>query len=610
MCGIVGFFDPLLSKETGLSLVNQMLQTTVHRGPDATESIFHEGYCLGHNRLSIIDLSENANQPFEKNNYTLVFNGEIYNYIEIREKLIELGHQFTTKSDTEVIISAYEQWGENCVDHFVGMWAFALLDKRTNFLFCSRDRFGIKPFYYISSGNAFYFASEYKALKVCPIFTNEINEKQVARGLQLGWIEHRGETYYSRINSLRGAHNLFFEDGLVRQNKYWTIDFAQKSTLTQKEKRDHFYDLFMESIKIHMRSDVKLGISLSGGIDSSSIACAVAKMFPDDRETFTIFYEGDNAVDERPWSREVVEKYPNLKANEYSPSDKEIGEHYDKIADHLEVPMPSSSPISQYFLMKMASDAGMKVILDGQGSDEYITGYMHAFYRLFASNLRAFELVKGYKNFNYHIKQQEFGPVKAMNILAKSLLTSVTTEQFTYNFEFQRYHPYTMKNSFRGKDVIDIQKQPTDKLSQFLYHLTFNSSLPNLLHYEDRNSMAFSIESRVPFLDHRLVEFVFSCNNDDKINKGVTKSILRESMENTIPDTIKNRFDKKGFITPGEIKWLKGPLKHLMDVDFSQVSFINNKKVDQLMEDYKKGDMKHSTTIWRLCMLNDWMKKI
>ena len=568
MCGIAGFIDSKLSREIAQGTIDSMLESISHRGPDATSNWVEMPIVLGHNRLSIIDLSDDGVQPMHHFDSVIVFNGEIYNYLEIREVLIEKGYQFKTQSDTEVILAAYREYGSKCVDHFIGMWAFALWDKQTKKLFCSRDRFGIKPFYYILEGDRFYFGSEYKALKKSPLFSNELNLDQVSRGLQLGWVCYKDETYYSKLKALPAASNLFYNEGVVEVEQYWDIDFKKSTNLTTEEKYNYFKELFLDSIKLHMRADVEVGGCLSGGIDSSAIASSVAKLFPEiNFKTFTIYYEGKNEVDERPWVNEVLAHNKSLVDFAYSPTESDLLNHYERAFHFADVPLAGSSPISQYFVMQLAKKQNIKVLLDGQGSDEYLAGYMHSFYRLIGGLLSGGKFIQAHQQFYSHSSLQGFSTSKKMDAAAKSTLTIFKDENALYNYEFRNYFPQLSKNNSK----VSLKKLKTSRLNQFLFHLTFNTSLPSLLHYEDRNSMAFSIESRVPFLDHRLVELAFSLNDDDKFDFGVTKKVLRKAMSGIIPEKIQNRFDKKGFVTPGEVKWLRGPLNNLLSINFEKL---------------------------------------
>lgn len=260
MCGIAGFIDHKPDASERELLLGSMLQAIAHRGPDARGTWFKNELSLGQNRLSIIDLSKDGNQPMFRGDIAIVYNGEVYNYREIRKELEAGGAQFHTQSDTEVILAAYEAWGTSCVDRFTGMWAFAIWDEKQKQLFCSRDRFGIKPFFYIEEGGRFYFGSEYKALFPSPLFRKELNHRQVYRGLQLGWNAYHDETYFSCIKALPAAHNLLIRNnGEVFIERYWDIETGKQETFSPADAAIRFRELFEESISLHMRSDVEVG---------------------------------------------------------------------------------------------------------------------------------------------------------------------------------------------------------------------------------------------------------------------------------------------------------------------------------------------------------------
>lgn len=354
-----------------------------------------------------------------------------------------------------------------------------------------------------------------------------------------------------------------------------------------------------------MRADVEIGGCLSGGLDSSAIAASVAKLFPEiNFKTFTIYYEGKDSVDERPWVNEVLKENPSLKDFTFSPNEKDLVENYEKAFYHADVPLAGSSPISQYFVMQLASKNKVRVLLDGQGSDEYLAGYMHSFYRLIGGLISKGSLINAHKEFYSYAGIQEFSVKKKIDSAAKSLLTVFKNENSLYNFEYKNYFPYLITN---GSQPLKLKSFRSSRLNEFLYHLTFNSSLPSLLQYEDRNSMAFSIESRVPFLDHRLVEFVFSLNDEDKFSSGVTKKIMRNALKEILPSRIAGRMDKKGFVTPGEIKWLRGPLKGLTKIDLKKIDFIDVSKASEVIRGFENGENKYANLMWRLCTLNHWL---
>ncbi len=611
MCGIAGFIDPDLPPSEAGALLARMLQVLAHRGPDFRGQWHEASVYLGHNRLSIIDVSEAGHQPMGYQDAVIVYNGEVYNYVELRRDLEKLGYGFTSDSDTEVILAAYQAWGEQCVERFVGMWAFALWDARRRLLFCSRDRFSIKPFYFIHRDRRFYFASEYRALKLTPLFTTRLNLPQIYRSLQLGWITHPRETFFQCVQSLPPAHNLVFQDGRLRVYRYWDVDpEARVEGLRPAEKQAQFRELFLQSIRQHMRSDVPVGGCLSGGLDSSSIVSAMAHLFPENRiKTFTIFYTGRDGVDERPWARQVAEAYPNIQPFFYSPTDEELQNHLMDFLNTQEVPVPGSSPFSQYFLMRLARKEGVKVVLDGQGADEYLAGYYHSFYRYLSELLRRLQLIAGLAGYWQHVCRQNFGPSQAVGILGKTAVHLLRDENAALKLEY--FHRFPFLPGTRDADF--GFKTPFDGRSRFhqhLYYMMFYSVLPNLLHFEDRNSMRFSLESRVPFLDHRLVEFAFALGLEDKIHQAQTKYILRQSLKGIVPNVILGRRDKKGFVTPGEVRWLRGPLKHLLEQDFSDLDMLNQRRVKQVVEDYRKGNNRYAKTVWRLIMLKLWLERL
>jgi asparagine synthase (glutamine-hydrolysing) len=609
MCGIHGFFDRSLSAGEAHQLIGNMVRATQHRGPDSNHTLQINAVSFGHNRLSIIDLSAQADQPMVSQQLTIVFNGEIYNYKELRTELKQLGHHFETDGDTEVILESFREWGESCVSRFLGMWAFAIWDNEKEELFCSRDRFGIKPFYFLHAEKRFYFASEVKALRHSPIFSKTLNLNQVSRALQLGWINYQNETFYESVHVLEPGHNLILKNGRKRLVQYWKIEQQPKFTTTDTATLvGEFKSLFENSLDLHLRSDVPLAATLSGGIDSSSIVSSlISNQKVQDLNTFSIFYEGSNAVDERPFIEEVRNAYPGkFNSFYYSPKEAEIMDSYHDIVDKSDFPLLASSPISHYFVMKLVAQHGIKVVLSGQGADDYLGGYMHTYYRFYAEKARAFRLKTLFTEFNLQRKRQEFGAGKMADIVLKSGLSFFLGESALYNLEYKKYFPFVV--DIPKNQALDFRNEPFGKVDSFHHFLMNYSSLPGILHYDDRFSMAHSIETRVPFLDHRLVEFGFRLPTDLKIHDGYTKWILREAMQDVIPPKIRFRTDKKGFVTPGEVLWLRGSLKHLLDIDYSNLPFLHEKLVRQEIENFKKGDNRHANLIWRIANLNYWIK--
>jgi len=611
MCGIAGFYADDINKIDSKNILEAMLLCTNHRGPDNTGTYYSNNIAFGHNRLSIIDLSPESNQPFHYEDLTLTFNGEIYNYIEIKSELLKLNYKFRTESDTEVILASYKEWGKDCVKKFIGMWAFAVWDETKKELFCSRDRFGIKPFLYINNNLHFFFASEIKALQLTPAYSNEINLDQVFLGLQLGWLNYEDETYFKLIKNLPAAHNLILNESKISVERYWDIDnFTGSNNNSFEDKCNEFRELFFNSMMLHNRSDVPLGVCLSGGLDSSSMASALSIINKGKKiKSFTAYYEGlDNKFDERPFVKEVINKYPDLMPFYISPSNSEIENSFEEIFKKFSIPLNGSSLISHYFVMKLARAEGIIVTIDGQGADEAMGGYLHTFYRLFADEFSKFRLFKGISLINNFKNYHSYDLKKTMDIYSKSFLSTIYDENKLYHLEYK--YNGNILNHKNGEDLFSLKHMNTNKTNNFLYHALAHTILPSILYCVDFNSMCYSIESRVPFLDHRIVEFCFRLPNDFKINNSETKFILRKSLKDILPEKITSRRDKKGFVTPGEVKWLRGSLKHLLNIDYNKLDFINKKKTTFLINDFEKGNNKYSNIVWRLAMLNRWIKNI
>jgi asparagine synthase (glutamine-hydrolysing) len=606
MCGIAGIIDSTLSPDRSDCLLKKMLESIRHRGPDNSSTWVDMPVFLGHNRLSIIDLSDDANQPMELDDLVIVYNGEVYNYLEIRDELVKKGYRFRTQSDTEVVLAAYKEWGSDCVTRFVGMWAFAIWDKTHQELFCSRDRFGIKPFYYIHQGDKFYFGSEYKPLKLSPLFDNKLNYAQINRGLLLELVSYRDETYFQCLKILPERCNLVFKDGKVSVSQYWDLDPSKKFRGTFEDKKRRFLELFRDSVRLHMRSDVAVGGCLSGGLDSSSIASVVGSDHPGvPYKTFTIYYNGKDQVDERPWVKEVLKIYPNMDPVYCSPSDDDIAASYEHAMTSHDAPMPRSSVISYYFLMKAAARHRIKVMLDGQGADEYLAGYLSSFERLIGGYLRHLNIAKALETLRCYAVRRNTG---RRYMARKGLASAVKRERDLYIDDFLSDR---LAVGFDNDLEFELKRFHGSRLKQHLYHLMFTTFMPSLLHYEDRISMAFSIENRVPFLNHSLIEFVHSIPDEDLIFLGQTKYILRASLNGILPQPIADRVDKQGFLGREVNILLRGPLRFLLEAPFAfdRLSMLNPVKTKELIRKFKNGDNAQQLMVWRLAVLNDWIQR-
>jgi asparagine synthase (glutamine-hydrolysing) len=645
MCGIGGIVninrEPVNQQELG-----RMMNIIRHRGPDdegyllintgegqslhchGADTIppvrdhttplvndFMADAALGFRRLSILDLSETGHQPMsnEDGSLWIVFNGEIYNYVELRESLRKEGYAFHSTSDTEVILKAYHCWGENCLERFNGMWAFAIWDQRGKKLFCARDRFGVKPFYYYFDGTQFIFGSEVKQILVHNI-DKSLNEQVIAKSFAISnFLENSGGTYFRHIQLLPHAHFLTLKGSELKIMPYYDlpVDTFERSALSFPEACESYRELFKDSVKIRMRSDVEVGSALSGGLDSSAIVMLASGFTANQFQTFSSYFTHAPAYDERKWISMVVEQ-TNARAHYVSADPEQVKNEIEKIVWHHDVPLEGSSPVAQYYVMQLAHENKVTVLLDGQGSDEITGGYHHAFYRYYADLLRKFRFGEFIQQYPSYLKHNAKGSFLAK--IAKTAAVLALKESSLYRMEArQSFHPLIGidKQTLSMDEVIDI---PASKFSNFLYNQVMSTSIQTLLHYEDRNSMAHSIESRVPFLDYRLVEFVFSLPSPFKIKGHVGKYIHREALRELVPAGILNRKDKVGFLAPGEYYWLRNEWKEfatglLQSGSFRSRGIFDHHRINQEYVRFQKGDNRNAKKLWQVLMLELWFRK-
>ncbi|MGB5990392.1 MAG: asparagine synthase (glutamine-hydrolyzing) [Marinifilaceae bacterium] len=645
MCGISGVFN-FNGKRIDLSKLRSMNEMIRHRGPDdegyllfntsaQTQTHFsggdsceqikahfpllkedmHANLGLAHRRLSIIDLSAKGHQPMSnlEGDLSIVFNGEIYNYLEIRKELIGKGYSFISGSDTEVVISAYREWGEACINKFNGMWSFALWDAKEQKLFCSRDRFGIKPFYYAITPDGIVFGSEAKQLLAFDI-DKSLNEEVIYKSFSLGSFHVNSEcTYWNGIKYLPASHSMIIKDGKISIKRYYDLEESsfEKSTLSYVDATERYKELFLDSVNLRMRSDVLVGSTLSGGLDSSAIVCAASKMTDKEYNTFTSYYDYNKVYDERKYA-DIVCDATGAKPHYLSTKVDDFLKEMEKITWHHDYPLMGSSPMSSYFVNKEAKKYNTTVLLDGQGTDELLGGYNHAYYRYYADLMKSRKVGRLYREFPDYLMNNDKGSLPSR--LAKTLFILGNSELSAYNREakYNLQFPLNISSSNYNFEN-NISNIASSKLSSFLYNNLYSTVLPSLLHFVDRNSMAHSIESRVPFLDYRLVEFAFSLPSDYKINGCFSKRIHRDAIKGLVPREIVERKDKIGFVSPGENIWLRGDLSSFVDDTINSQSFkergiFDMPKIHSIWSSYKKGDNKNSNVLWKTLMLEQWFK--
>ena len=575
MCGIAGIIqlNPSLYNKEHLQ---KMTDAVAHRGPDGEGLWQNESgnVLLGHRRLSIIDLSDAGRQPMclnpypssrgeegESPRYTIIHNGEIYNYIEIREELKKKGYTFCSQTDTEVIVAAYDCWQDACVDYFDGMFAFAIWDEKEKELFCARDRFGEKPFFYFFDGQQLLFASEMKALWAAGIERTP-NQKMLFNFITIGYTDNPlqpGETFFENINKLPAGSTLKYttRNNKLLLEKFWNIDpEKQNKKITDEEAIEQFNSLFIASLKKRLRSDVAIGTSLSGGLDSSSIAASSfgLRSNNDPYKSFTAIFEHFEK-DELIYSKQVADKF-NLQQFTVNISGEEMIKDWEKLVYHQEEPFGSASVYAQYKVFELAGQHNVKVLLDGQGADETLAGY-HKYYKWYWQ-----ELFRNRKLF----RNKELKAAKEIGVQEKFGFKNIIAAYFpafaTVTLENQ-YLLKAIKHEGLTKDFVKLQSKEAYyttpdhfTLNGALHFNTCIHGLEELLRYADRNSMANGREVRLPFLSHELVEFIFSLPANYKIRNGWTKWLLRETMKNKLPDSIVWRKDKVGF-EPPQKKWME-----------------------------------------------------
>ena len=593
MCGISGIINKN-NKSVEESLIHQMTEIIAHRGPDSSGSYLYKNIAFGHRRLSILDLSSSGHQPMKYlDDLVITYNGEIYNFIEIREELIQKGYIFDSNSDTEVILKAYHYWGKTCVNYFNGMWSFSILDIKQKIVFCSRDRFGVKPFYYIENNDLFSFGSEISQL--LPFLPNRILNKKVALDYLISGIEEcSNETFFKDIYLLKGGHNLVFD---LQTNSYEIERYYNLKLSDQKNTSvDDYIQELKRSITLRLRSDVKVGTCLSGGIDSSTISSFASKLYQNSNEKFMAIHakSSEYKTDESEFAK-IVSKIANINLNFVEPSYSDFKSNILSIIKIQQEPFGSLSIIMQYFVFKKAKELGCIVMLDGQGGDETLLGYERYYPAIVKSK-------KGIAKLKALLQSSKNSRL--------SLLDTIKYQYYFSNYKL-RLKRLKFKNAFYKSEILNeyeseelrIISESYNDISILQKNEIESSQLPHLLKYEDRNSMANSIESRLPFLDYKLVELSLNTNNSLKIKDGWTKFILRKAAETILPKEIVWRKAKLGFNAP-EKTWTK-EFENEMIKEIQQSEILNN-FIDFKKLYFKNLDLR---TKWRLYNFSAWEKE-
>jgi asparagine synthase (glutamine-hydrolysing) len=584
--------------DTAASTLNHWKYDTLQPGQK-----FKVGF--GHRRLSILDLSPGGHQPmlYKQAGLAITFNGEIYNYLEVRAELQALGHEFETKSDTEVILHAWAQWGQECLHKFNGMFAFVILDHAKKELYAVRDRFGVKPLYYYKCEGALYLASEIKQIRTAPGYKLTMNEQAVRQYLAAGAVDQTDATFDKEIKHLPQGHLLRLSlDGDAHAfsiQKWYTLKPA-KWTGSYDAAADQLRQLLTDAVSVRLRSDVPVGSCLSGGLDSSSITCIIADLLLErgetaGQETVTACYENAK-YDEWNFAQEVIKK-TNAVSHRTFPTFRNLFEEADEFIRHQDEPTGSTSQFSQWAVFKACHEAGLKVMLDGQGADEQLAGYGGNDISYYSGLLRKAKMSALVDEAIYYKKEKGHWPI---GFLLNSFKLNAGVNI-----------PLSMAEWLTPAQPTVIHKQPAHSLQENLMRQLYMEPLPALLRYEDRNSMAWSVESRTPFMDYRLVEFTMGLPERFIYKRGTRKAILRTAMQDVLPAAITNRKDKMGFVTPEEL-WLKGEGKAWFMEGVENTckqfggSILNADATLAHVREIVEGKREFSFMPWRVLCLGKW----
>lgn len=664
MCGISGF---IATSARSAGTLFQMTDLIRHRGPDdagfvlfptdkspplvlgtpqsverhetvsfeysptgvcTTASDSRVGVALGHRRLAIVDLSAAGHQPMcsPGGRYWIVYNGEIYNYQELRTELEALGHAFRSHSDTEVLLAAYAQWGQSCQDRLNGMWAFALHDLETGTTFLSRDRFGIKPLYYwVAPCGTLCFGSEIKQFTAFPGWSARLNAERAYDFLAWALTDHTDETLFRGVYQLRPGYCAQVPAGGAAPDATGRIVSTRWYTLAPKdfngsfeEASREFRERLFESVRLQLHADVRVGSCLSGGLDSSSIVCIISQLLAEEgngelQATFSAVSEIAR-FDESRWIRKVVDTL-SVDDHYVTPPVGRLFDEIPTIAWHQDEPFGSTSIYAQWNVFRLAAESGVKVMLDGQGADEQLAGYHGFLAPHLSALLRSGRLGELWTDIRATKRRLGYSELRALMYIANVILPTGLKQVLRARSNRNHARPSWL-------DFSRLAVQATDPLQSLgNYGKTVRSmsiaqltatNLQMLLRWEDRDSMAHSIESRVPFLDHRLVEFVLGLPDEFKLHRGITKRVQRAAMEGVLPEEVRDRTDKMGFVTPEE-SWMLDTMadefERRIGVAVERSQGIVTAEAIALFRKMRRREVPFSFVPWRLISFGEWMHR-
>lgn len=618
MCGLAGALA-VRGGQPDADIVAGMASCMVSRGPDDKGLYCCGPVALSFRRLAILDLSAAGHQPFLSTDgqLAIVFNGEIFNYVELRDELAQKGHVFRSGTDTEVLLAAYMTWGVDCLERLNGMWSFLIADMRRGLLFGARDRFGVKPMYRTYRDGTFYFASEIKALRRTQPEPSAINWPLAVQFLgrgRLDTLSAEGRTFFEDITEFPAAHafTLTF-DGQERRWRYWSVPEGDDPGVDAVER---VRQLLFDSVRLRLRSDVPLGVALSGGMDSSSIIALMSRILAAGDSTaglhaFT-YAPAEKSLSEERYIKDTVQ-LTGATLHTTSPSPLALWETLPTVLAAHDEPLHSPTALVGYQVYRLASQAGIRVVLGGQGADETLGGYPSYFSDAWLDELRSGQLVGLWRD----LADYSAGHDVSLQSLLFPLLrrfAAVALPRPRRSTAAPLPYGSWLSSEARGLAIQHTRRQGQHSLHAELAQSTTQHPLPLFLRVEDRNSMAHSIEARLPFMDYRLVEQAFRLRNNWKIRGRWNKYVLRQAMQGTIPESVRTRIDKMGFPTAFS-EWIRGPLQAKMadriyDASLDRMPILDPSAIRAAFKSHLDGDADHGVALFHVVQFVEWHDSI
>jgi asparagine synthase (glutamine-hydrolysing) len=618
VCGIAGLFNFRSFAPADARVVEQMTRILSYRGPDA-DGLFVSGPVgFGHRRLSILDLSEKGRQPMQlaDGRYVITYNGEVYNYVELREALERDGRTFRTDTDTEVVLALYARDGASCLDHLNGMFAFAIWDRDERRLFVARDRIGIKPLYYVETRDGIAFASEAKSLFLVPGVPCEVAEPVLGTYMAFGYVPGE-ETLFRGIRKLLPGHYLTADAGGIGSKQYWDVDYAPHPTRTPQETADELRALLLDAMRIHLRSDVPVGVFLSGGLDSSATVALLTEGGVRNIKTFSVAYREGKGFDESPYARLVADRFQTTHKVLYLDAAKFQGFIPDYVW-HMDEPVTEAAAISLYFIAKLLRE-DVVVALSGEGADELFAGYEIYRYMRWLEGYRKLPQWLRQAALDHvaravpHPKARKYARLAGLPLDRRYIgvsLHDVEDARALFTDEarasLDTWAPHQILAAYYDRT------EGRDPLTRMLYTDLKTWLVDDLLIKADKMTMANSVELRVPFLDYRVVEYAATIPSDMKIHRGKVKWVLKEAMKHRLPRQILER-TKVGFPTPLALMFSQDLSGYLRDLLLSSRSrsrgYFKSDRVARLIDEHAAGRADHHELLWKLVVLEEWHRR-